>query len=121
MGQIETAENIPMADWNDDEFSAVVSLYIERYSRQLKVAMREIKFRKMKRRWGSCRSDRIVTFNRYLQLVPEHLIAYIVFHELAHLVVRGHNRKFKALIASEFPDYRQLEKELTLYGLKLLS
>jgi len=121
MGQIETAENMPIADWNDDEFSAVVSLYIERYSRQLKVTMREIKFRKMKRRWGSCRSDGIVTFNRCLQLVPEHLIGYIVFHELAHLVVRGHNRKFKALIASEFPDYRQLGKELTLYGLKLLS
>ncbi len=119
--QIKTAENMPMADWTDDEFNAVISLYIERYSRQLKVKMTEIKFRKMKRRWGSCRSDGIVTFNQCLQLVPEHLIAYIVFHELAHLVVRGHNRKFKTLIASEFPNHRQLDKELTLYGLKLLS
>jgi predicted metal-dependent hydrolase len=119
--QIETAEKIPIADRSDHEFNAVISLYIERYSRQLKVKMTEIKFRKMKRRWGSCRSDGIVTFNHCLRLVPERLIAYIVFHELAHLVVRGHNKKFKALIASEFPNYRQLDKELNLYGLKLLS
>ena len=80
-----------------------------------------IKFRKMKRRWGSCRSDGIITFNSFLQFVPEHLIAYIIFHELAHLIVKGHNRKFKAIIAREFPNYRQLDKELNLYGLKLLS
>jgi len=119
--QIETAEKMPINDWTDDEFNAVISLYIKRYSRQLKVTITGIKFRKMRRRWGSCRSDGIVTFNLCLQLVPEHLIAYIVFHELAHLVVRGHNKKFKALIASEFPNYRQLDKELNLYGLKLLS
>jgi predicted metal-dependent hydrolase len=119
--QIETAEKMPITDWTDHEFNTVISLYIKRYSRQLKVKMTEIKFRKMKRRWGSCRSDGIVTFNLCLRLVPEHLIAYIVFHELAHLVVRGHNKKFKTLIASEFPNYRQLDKELNLYGLKLLS
>jgi predicted metal-dependent hydrolase len=121
MQQRETARKIPMTDWTEEEFSTIISKYLEQYSRQLKVKHPTIKFRKMKRRWGSCRSDGIITLNIFLQFVPEHLIAYIIYHELAHLIVRGHNKKFKAIIAKEFPNYRQLDKELNLYGLKLLS
>jgi predicted metal-dependent hydrolase len=117
----ETARKIPMTDWTEEEFSSIVSGYLNRYSRQLKVKPPSIKFRKMRRRWGSCRSDGIITLNVFLQFVPEHLIAYIIYHELAHILVRGHNKKFKAIIAQEFPNYRQLDKELNLYGLKLLS
>jgi predicted metal-dependent hydrolase len=119
--QRETARKILMTDWTEEEFSRIVSGYLDRYSRQLKVKPPAVKFRKMKRRWGSCRSDGIITLNVFLQFVPEHLIAYIIYHELAHILVRGHNRKFKAIIAKEFPNYRQLDKELNLYGLKLLS
>jgi predicted metal-dependent hydrolase len=119
--QRETARKIPMTDWTEEEFNRIVSGYLHRYSRQLNVKPPAIKFRKMKRRWGSCRSDGIITLNVFLQFVPEHLIAYIIYHELAHILVRGHNKKFKAIIAKEFPNYRQLDKELNLYGLKLLS
>ena len=119
--QRETARKIPMTDWTAEEFSRLISGYLHRYSRQLKVIPPIIKFRKMKRRWGSCRSDGTITLNVFLQFVPEHLIAYIIYHELVHILVRGHNRKFKVIIAKEFPHYRQLDKELNLYGLKLLS
>lgn len=119
--QIEIARKMPLKNWTGKEFNTFVSHYIVNYSRQLKVKVKEIKFRKMKRRWGSCRSDGIVTLNRCLKLVPEYLIAYIIFHELLHLIVRGHNLEFKSLIVSEFPNYRRLDKELALYGLRLLS
>lgn len=121
IAQMETARKIPMTDWTEEEFKAIISRYVEQYSRQLKVKISQVKFRKMKRRWGSCRNDGIITLNIFLQFVPEHLIAYIIYHELAHLIVKGHNRKFKTIIAREFPNYRQLDKELNLYGLKLLS
>ena len=121
MGQIESAKNIILREMEDEEFRSLVSRYTSQYAAQLKVKLKQIKFRKMKRRWGSCRTDGIITLNRYLQLVPENLIAYIIFHELAHLRIRGHNRKFKQIIASEFPNYRELDKELHLYGLRLLS
>lgn len=121
ISQIETAREKKLLKWTDAQFETLIISYIERYSRQLKVKAKGIRLRKMKRRWGSCRSDGIITFNRYLQLVPEPLIAYIVYHELTHLVVRGHNKRFKTIIALEFPNYRLLDKELNLYGLKLLT
>jgi predicted metal-dependent hydrolase len=119
--QMETARKIPMTDWTEGEFNRIVSGYVDQYSRQLKVKAKVIKFRKMKRRWGSCRNDGVITLNSFLQFVPRHLIAYIIYHELAHLLIRGHNRKFKNIIAEGFPHYRQLDKELNLFALKLMS
>jgi predicted metal-dependent hydrolase len=121
MGQLESARNIVLREMDEEEFLSLVSRYASQYTAQLKVKLKQIKFRKMKRRWGSCRTDGIITLNRYLQLVPENLIIYIIFHELAHLRIRGHDRRFKHIIAAEFPNYRQLDKELNLYGLRLLS
>lgn len=121
ISQVETARDKTLIKWPAAQFEAIVASYVDRYSRQLQVRAKEIKFRKMRRRWGSCRSDGIITFNRYLQFVPEKLIAYIVYHELTHLIVRGHNQRFKRVIALEFPNYRLLDKELNLYGLKLLT
>ena len=121
MRQREIARKIPMTDWSAEEFREILTRYFEHYSKVLSVRPKKIKFRKMTRRWGSCRSDGTITLNVYLQFVPEHLIAYIIYHELAHFIVRGHNARFKALIAREFPHYRQLDKELNLYGVKLLS
>jgi predicted metal-dependent hydrolase len=121
LNQIETARRIPMVEWPEERFRQMVHDYVAQYSHQLEVEVHQVKFRKMKRRWGSCRSDAIITFNTFLQFVPEHLIAYIVYHELTHLLVRGHNREFKRIIAAGFPNYRKLDKELNLYGLKLLS
>ncbi|MGE5340333.1 MAG: M48 family metallopeptidase [Candidatus Omnitrophota bacterium] len=118
---VEEARKTPMVDWTEDEFIAIIQRYVEQYSRKLKVKTTEVKLRKMRRRWGSCRRDGMITLNAYLQFVPEHLIAYIIFHELSHLLVRSHNMKFKSIIVSEFPNYRLMDKELLIYGIKLLS
>lgn len=119
--QVEAAKELVLVNRSNQEFYDIIMLYINKYSRLLKVTYKEVKFRKMKRRWGSCRSSGSITLNSYLRFVPENLIAYIVCHELVHLKIRGHNRQFKALIARHFPNHRAMDKELTLYGFRLLS
>jgi predicted metal-dependent hydrolase len=121
MDQIEIAGDLELTEWSKNQFADIVEHYVTQYARALMVETRLIKFRKMKRRWGSCRTDGVITLNIYLRFVPEHLIAYIIYHEIAHLVVRGHNREFKRIITQEFPNYKLLDKELNLYGLRLLS
>lgn len=119
--QVEAAKELELTNRSDEELNEMIILYVKKYSGILKVKPKEIKIRKMKRRWGSCRSTGIITLNSYLRFVPEKLLAYIVFHELVHLKIRGHNRQFKAVIAKHFANYRELDKELTLYGFRLLS
>ncbi len=119
--QIEAAQKLATVRRSENEFNELIMYYTGKYSGILRVKHQGIKFRKMRRRWGSCRNSGIITLNSYLRFVPEKLLAYIVYHELVHLKVRPHNKKFKAIIAEQYPDYRALDKELILYGLRLLS
>ena len=54
-------------------------------------------------RWGSCTSvDRTIRLSHRLQGMPEHVVDYVLLHELAHLVEANHSKAFWALI-SDFP------------------
>ena len=113
-GQLELNQRSNM------EFLDLVRDLIRQYSGVLSVRPFAIGFRKMKSKWGSCSSIGKISLNTWLQALPEELIAFVVFHELAHLKVRNHGPAFKVLIRSEFPDSRALDKRLKLFGLKIL-
>lgn len=73
--------------------------------------------RKMKRRWGSCSSTGVITFNSHLIQLPEPLIDYVVVHELAHLRQMNHSRAFYAIVENILPDYRKRQKEMKRFML----
>ncbi len=64
-------------------------------------------------KWGSCNSQRIITFNWKLISLPPYIIEYIVVHELCHLVHLNHDRSFWRLVGKHFPDYKKAEEWLT--------
>jgi predicted metal-dependent hydrolase len=74
----------------------------------------------MKSKWGSCNPKGKISLNTWLQALPDEPVAFVVYHELAHLKVRNHGPDFKALIRAEFPQHRDLDKQLNLYSLKIL-
>ena len=57
-----------------------------------------IRYRKMKRRWGSCSSEGIITFNTNLLKRDKRFIDEVVVHELAHLVHFNHSKDFHELV-----------------------
>ena len=64
----------------------------------------ELKFRKMKSRWGSCNSNGVITLNKKLIKTPQDCIDYVVVHELAHLTHMNHSKKFHQLVKKYFPQ-----------------
>ncbi len=118
--QLLLAGQLALIQRSNEDFLRLVRDWSRRYAAVLGVQPAGIGFRKMKSKWGSCSTNAKITLNTRLQALPEELIAFIVFHELAHLKVRNHGPVFKALIRSEFPDFRILDKQLKLYGLKIL-
>lgn len=71
-----------------------------------------VRVRMMKRRWGSCSSEGHLTFSTRLLCAPEHLISYVVVHELCHRIVFNHQKQFYERLADYLPDFSTMEKEL---------
>lgn len=68
---------------------------------------KEIKFRTMTSKWGSCRPERkILTFNNNLFETPEECIAYVVVHEFAHFIEPNHSDRFWRQVQKVMPDYK---------------
>ncbi len=72
----------------------------------------EVRLRSMKRRWGGCSRDGIVTLSLRLFCLPEHLVDYVVVHELVHLYVFHHGREFYQLLGNVIPQWREYRELL---------
>lgn len=101
----------------DKEFKAMVLLSVEELSKELNVNINTVYFKRMKTRWGSCSSKKNININIYLMHLPFYLIEYVVYHELAHLIEMGHNKKFWSIISNKYPNYKNMEDELLIYWL----
>lgn len=85
---------------------------VEHFSAVMQLQYAGVKFRKMRRRWGSCTSKGVITLNKELLKLEQELIDYVVVHELAHLKHMNHSEKFHTLVASYLPDAHQRRQEL---------
>lgn len=89
-----------------------ISPRVEYFAKIMNYSYKEIKYRKMKSRWGSCSSLKVLTFNTELMKVKKELIDYVVVHELAHLKHMNHSKDFHALVESYLPNSKMYKNEL---------
>ncbi len=54
----------------------------------------KISVRNNKRNWGSCSSNNNISLNLQMMKLPDHLIDYILLHELVHTKIKNHGPKF---------------------------
>ncbi len=71
-------------------------------------------------RWASCSSSGRMSFNWRLLLAPERVLEYVVWHEVCHLEVLDHSRRFWALVERHWPDYREDRDWLARNGATLV-
>jgi len=48
------------------------------------------------------------------------VLDYVVWHEVCHLEIRDHSRRFWALVDARFPSWREQRKWLRLHGATLV-
>ena len=85
---------------------------VEHFAKIMGYSYKEIKYKKMKSRWGSCSSTKTLTFNTELIKVTEKLIDYVIVHELAHLKHMNHSKDFHSLVESYLPNSKVYKNEL---------
>jgi predicted metal-dependent hydrolase len=77
---------------------------------------RSLQIRGQRTRWASCSTSGAMSFNWRLLLAPAEILDYVVEHEVAHLDVQDHSRRFWRLLESRSPEWRVHEAWLRRHG-----
>ncbi len=109
----QRAANPPATSLNESELRRKAKEYLPERIAQI-AAKTNLKYNKVslraaRTRWGSCSSKNNISLSIYLMALPEHLIDFVILHELCHTVHHNHSAKFHTLM-----DYicQGREKEL---------
>jgi predicted metal-dependent hydrolase len=82
--------------------------------------VRRVSLRDPKTRWGSCAANGDLAFSWRLVLAPEHVLSYVIAHEVAHLAEMNHSRRFWATVDRLMPDAERSKAWLKRHGKSLL-
>jgi predicted metal-dependent hydrolase len=95
-------------EWMGNETEKIVREKLNVFSKRFKLPFNDFVV-KDTRKWAYCTKDRRLIFNWQLAALPDELVDYVILHELAHLREFNHSKRFKYLLASVCPDFRERE------------
>jgi predicted metal-dependent hydrolase len=95
-----------MVQWYRAQAKEVLGGRIFHYSRLMGVQPRKIDVRTQKRLWGCCDyRTQTIHLNWQIILSPLKVIDYVVVHELCHLMVPSHSKRFWNKVKKVIPDF----------------
>lgn len=89
------------------ECRKLIEKRLKLYQPNFKVKYKSFSIENHPNRWGSCNSNRHLTFHWKLILFPLNAIDYVVIHELCHLIHMNHDRSFWRLVGKIYPKYKE--------------
>lgn len=76
----------------------------------------KVSVRASRSRWGSCSYNDDISLSIFLMLLPDHLIRFVILHELCHTRHRDHSAAFHSLLDSLVGGReKELRRELLRY------
>jgi len=94
----------------------IIPTLLNKWEKIMDLQSSKLIFRKSKRRWGSCNSKNILSFNTSLVQLPLSCIEYIIVHELSHIRHKHHQKAFWLHVEQYIPHYKQCEKVIKNYS-----
>jgi len=116
---LEQAERKRLLTRSEEEFRNLIHFFVDEASEYLSVKLNRVYFRRMKTKWASLSSAKNLTVNRLMKYLPDNLIKYVIFHEVAHFIERRHNEKFWEIISSRYENHQEMEREMFVYWFKI--
>lgn len=102
------------------KYIAQLQIYINKQAPQIAkkigVQYKKLQVKNITSYWGNCTGNGMISFNCRLATAPTGIINYIIIHELCHLKIRGHNKKFWALVKKFDPHHKTKRKWLNNYS-----
>lgn len=106
--------------WYREKAEGVLRERTEYFAQLMQVKPKEIMIKTQKSRWGSCDRHNNIRYNWKIIMAAPELLDYLVVHELAHIRVKNHSKKFWDVVAQILPDHKARRKALHEFGRGLL-
>ena len=74
-------------------------------SKRISIQFNSLTIKSYIARWGSCNIRGDIFLNWKLIMLPKSVIDYVLIHELAHINVPNHSKKFWELVKKKDPNY----------------
>lgn len=108
----EKREDI-IKEWYRKELKSIIPPLIQKWEEIMNLRVNEWGVKQMKTRWGTCNINaKRIWLNLELAKKSPHCLEYIIVHEMAHLIERGHGDKFKAIMDRYYPNWKNVNAEL---------
>ncbi|MBK5722375.1 M48 family metallopeptidase [Dysgonomonas sp. Marseille-P4677] len=89
---------------------------VKYYAQTFGFSFSTVKINKSRTRWGSCSSKKSINLSYYCMLLPEHLVDFVILHELCHTIEMNHGERFWQLLNQITGDKAKgLTKELKAF------
>lgn len=85
----------------------IVGQRLKYFSNVMQLEPKEMRLINAKHRWGTCDSERVISFNWRLVMMPPTVIDYVVVHELAHIMEMNHSNAFWAIVSAILPNVKE--------------
>lgn len=100
-------------EWYRARLKNVLPDLVAKWESVIGVDIAEARVKRMKTRWGSCNAQaRRIWVNLELAKRPVRCLEYVIVHEMAHFLERGHNGRFYSLMDRFMPRWREIRAEL---------
>jgi predicted metal-dependent hydrolase len=99
--------------WYKEVLRQEVQRLVQQWQPRLGVRVKRYFLQRMKTKWGSCsRSRGHIRLNTELAKKPKDLLEFVVVHEMLHLRVSTHGKRFVQLMDEHYPSWREARQEL---------
>jgi predicted metal-dependent hydrolase len=99
--------------WYREQLKAAVPALIASWAPLVGVVPEKVYVQRMKTRWGSCNPRaRSIRLNTELAKKPKECLAYVVAHEMTHMLEPTHNARFIAAMDRYMPNWRSRRDQL---------
>lgn len=96
-----------MEAWYRERAGEMLPARVRAWHRHFTAEPPRVIVKDQRRRWGSCDARGTLRLNWRLVQAPLEQVDYVVVHELAHILHRGHQPDFWQAVGRAMPDYAQ--------------
>ena len=90
----------------------IVGQRLKYFSNIMQLEPQKVVLMNSKRKWGTCDSDQVISFNWRIIMLTPNLIDYVIVHELSHLIEMNHSPAFWTIVSAVLPNVKQLRSTL---------